>query len=57
VSTPGNREVIIAPQERGWAVITRYHGGKWDGFQSVYYCRWIWQANREYNRQMRRVVQ
>jgi hypothetical protein len=56
VSTPGNREVIIAPQERGWAVITRYHGGKWDGFQSVYYCRWIWQATREYNRQMRRVV-
>jgi hypothetical protein len=44
VSEKESRDVLIAPQERGWAVITRYHGGKWDGFETTYYCRWIWQA-------------
>ena len=50
------REIVIAPQERGWAVITRYRGGKWDGFESIHYCRWYWQAAREYDREMRRVI-
>jgi hypothetical protein len=48
-------QVIVAPQERGWAVHTDYFGGKWDGFRSSYYCRWIWQARSEQRRQLRRV--
>jgi hypothetical protein len=44
------RQVIVAPQRDGWAVITRYIGGKWDGFEDIYYCRWLWQARREQRR-------
>jgi len=47
------REIVIAPQERGWAVIARYIGGQWDGFETTYYCRWYWQARREYDRKVR----
>jgi hypothetical protein len=51
-----DRTVLIAPQKRGWAVITRHHGGKWDGYESIYYCQWIWQARAEQKRQLRRVT-
>jgi hypothetical protein len=56
VSEGQSRDVLIAPQEHGWAVITRYHGGKWDGFETTHYCRWIWQARAEQRRIMRQTA-